>query len=164
MNIILLTHEHELNKKTNTGSIAVKHAANIVERIVWQRTTPSEKLVKLIDDGQALLLYPAQIAEKPCLEDQKTDECRIKNFEYVVIIDSTWQQSRKIYNKSAYLQKMPKATLNTRQPSRYQLRRNQTQGGLCTIECIIEVLNAHGNSKLASHLVIEFDKLNSSAG
>ena len=149
MNIILLTHALELNKTTNTGSIAVKHASHIVDRIVWQRTNPNSKLVKLIDYKKALLLYPAQGTTGPLTEEHETEEHETENheiedFKHVVIIDSTWQQSRKIFNKSPYLKKMPTATLSAPQPSKYKLRRNQVQGGLCTIECVIEVLKLGG--------------------
>ena len=55
---------------------------------------------------------------------------------------------------------MPTATLNAPQPSKYKLRRNQTQGGLCTIECVIEVLKLGGEFTLASNLDLEFAKFN----
>lgn len=170
MNIILLTHTLELNKTTNTGSIAVKHASHIVDRIVWQRTNPNSKLVKLIEDKKALLLYPAKGTTDPLTEnfeidereigERETENHKIEDFEHVVIIDGTWQQSRKIFNKSPYLKKMPTATLNAPQPSKYKLRRNQTQGGLCTIECVIEVLKLSGEITLASNLDFEFAKFN----
>ena len=168
MNIILLTHALELNKTTNTGSIAVKHAGHIVDRIVWQRTIPNSKLVKLIDYKKALLLYPAKGTTDPLtehfdLEEHETENRGIEDFEHIVIIDSTWQQSRKIFNKSPYLRKMPTATLSAPQPSKFKLRRNQTQGGLCTIECVIEVLKLGGEFTLASNLDIEFAKFNKSS-
>ena len=168
MNIILPTHALELNKATNTGSIAVKHASHIVDRIVWQRTNPDSKLVKLIEYKKALLLYPAKGTTDPLtkglrIEEHGMEEHEIEDFENIVIIDSTWQQSRKIFNKSPYLKKMPTATLSAPQPSKFKLRRNQTQGGLCTIECVIEVLKLGGEFTLASNLDIEFAKFNKSS-
>ena len=60
MNILLLTHERELNKPTNTGSIALQNSDGVMERILWQRKNPSRELVKLIDNNDALLLYPGE--------------------------------------------------------------------------------------------------------
>jgi DTW domain-containing protein YfiP len=44
--------------------------------------------------------------------------------------------------------------------SSYKLRGNQPKGGLCTIECIIEVLRIKGQHKLASELALKFDLFN----
>ena len=152
MKIYLLTHEQEPGKATNTGSIALDYAKTVVEKIVWQRTSPDKTLVKLISNNKALLLYPK--------EDKLTGS--IADFENLIIIDSTWQQARKIYNKSQYLKQMPHATIRSAAASRYQLRRNQIDGGLCTIECVIEALKIKGENKLAETLNIEFDKFNQS--
>jgi len=146
MKIYLLTHERELTRKNNTGSIALKYASNIVERIIWHRVSPNPKLVSLINNDDALLLHPGK--------DATTDN--FDNYGSIIIIDSTWQESRKIFNKSPYLKRAPVATLRTDEASRYTLRRNQIQGGFCTIECIIEVLKIKGEDKMANRLELEF--------
>ena len=103
MKIYLLTHEQETGKATNTGKIALENAKTVVERIVWQRTNPNETLIRLINDKEALLLYPT--------EDTETGS--IADFENLIIIDSTWQQARKIYNKSQYLKQIPQANIRS---------------------------------------------------
>ncbi len=160
MKIILLTHKLELNKTTNTGLIAVKHASHVVKRILWQRTTPNNYLLDLIDNNEALLLYPVRDLDAPGFNEHKSEDHRIENFDNIVIIDGTWQQSRKIFNKSPYLKKMPMASFGATHSSKYILRRNQIEGGLCTIECVIEVLKLVGDIDLASSLDIEFSKFN----
>jgi len=150
MKIYLLTHEQETGKATNTGKIALENAKTVVERIVWQRTNPNETLIRLINNKEALLLYPT--------EDTETGS--IADFENLIIIDSTWQESRKIYNKSQYLKKMPHATIKLPAESAYKLRRNQVDGGLCTIECVIEVLKVKDKNDLAEKLAIEFWRFN----
>ena len=119
MKIFLLTHELELNKATNTGAIAIKHAGDTIEKILWQRVNPNKQLAELIDNNQALLLYPAE-------ESAAAD---IKDYDNIVIIDGTWQQSRKIFNKSTYLKKMPAATLKATEPSKYYLGAIRSLGG-----------------------------------
>ena len=160
MKIILLTHELELNKTTNTGLIAVKYANHIVKRILWQRTNPNNYLVDLIDNNEALLLYPVKDLDAPDFNEYNSEGHRIEDFDYIVIIDGTWQQSRKIFNKSPYLKKMPMASLGAKHSSKYILRRNQVEGGLCTIECVMEVLKLIGYIDLAASLDIEFSKFN----
>ncbi len=75
-------------------------------------------------------------------------------------INSTWQEAQKIFNQSAYLKNAQQFTLNTTNNSLYKLRANQPKGGLCTIECIIEVLKLKGQHKLASTLFLKFQQFN----
>ena len=57
MKIILLTHERELHRATNTGNLAIENTNNIVERIVWERVNPSKVITQLIENNEAALLY-----------------------------------------------------------------------------------------------------------
>ena len=98
MKIFLLTHEREIDRATNTGSIAIKHSNDIVERILWQRLNPNKDILKLIDNNEALLLYSKG--------DTDTAQSMVHDYENIIIIDSTWQESQKIVNKSHYLEKM----------------------------------------------------------
>jgi DTW domain-containing protein YfiP len=150
MKIYLLTHERELDRKSNTGQLALEPANSVVERVVWERVKPNQQLLKLIDTEQALLIYTKGDGQNAAIED----------FENIIIIDSTWQEALKIFNKSPYLKKMPRALLETPQNSQYKLRRNQPVGGLCTIECIIEILKAKGKDALAGQLALEFEQFN----
>ena len=58
MKFILLTHERELIKGTNTGRLVKDILGNDAEIIVWKRKEPDERLVKLLALKQAALLYP----------------------------------------------------------------------------------------------------------
>jgi len=150
MKIYLLTHERELDRKSNTGQLAIEPANSVVERVVWERVKPNKQLLKLIDTEQALLIYTKGDGKNAAIED----------FENIIIIDSTWQEAQKIFNKSPYLKKMPRALIETQGNSQYKLRRNQPAGGLCTIECIIEILKVKGKDELAEQLALEFEQFN----
>ena len=84
----------------------------------------------------------------------------VEAYENIIIIDSTWQEANKIFNQSAYLKSAPQFTLKTTNDSLYKLRANQPKGGLCTIECIIEVLRLKGQDKLAAELSLKFEQFN----
>ena len=150
MKIFLLTHEREFSRKTNTGQLAVGPSAGIVERVLWKRLEPDKRLLALMESRQALLIYTKGDAAQSDLVD----------FDNIIIIDGTWQESQKIYNKSPYLKIAPQAMLNITKRSEYRLRRNQPDGGLCTIECIIEILKVKGNHPLAEQLESEFELFN----
>lgn len=150
LNIILLTHERELQRTTNTGAIALNIAGESVQRIMWERTKPNQHLLDLLANQKALLLYPT---------DESTN-VELIDFGTIIIIDSTWQEAQKIFNKSPYLKSAPKAFLNTTTESSFTLRRNQIAGGLCTIECIIELYKIKGLTELAEKLTSAFEQFN----
>jgi DTW domain-containing protein YfiP len=162
MKIILLTHERELQRATNTGSIALEYANGLVERIIWQRVNPDSSLIRLIENNEAVLLYSnknsslAETSEQPLT----SVSVNIEDYDNIIIIDSTWQEAQKIFNQSLYLKSAPQFTLQVTNRSLYKLRANQPKGGLCTIECIIEVLRLKGQIDKAAELSLEFEKFN----
>ncbi len=154
MKIFLLTHERELHRGTNTGSLAIDDSNEIVERLLWERVNPNKELTRLIENNEAVLLYSkGESSEAESL-------AVIEEYDNIIIIDGTWQESKKIFNQSAYLKNAPQFTLKTANDSLYKLRANQPKGGLCTIECIIEVLKIKGQNKMASELSLKFDQFN----
>lgn len=151
MKIFLLTHERELLRATNTGDLAKNVAPEIVERITWTRNTPNPSLLDAINHENTVLLYPVDDA----------DTAPIESFENIILLDATWQEARKMFNRSPYLQDLPKAHLQPRQVSQYQLRRNQPEGGLCTAECVVEILMAKNHIDIAERLETAFTLFNS---
>ncbi|MFN4152497.1 MAG: DTW domain-containing protein, partial [Candidatus Sericytochromatia bacterium] len=57
-----------------------------------------------------------------------------------ILIDGTWNQARKIFRKSTYLDKLPMLSLNIDKKSQYLLRRASQDTHLCTAEVGIELL------------------------
>jgi DTW domain-containing protein YfiP len=76
-----------------------------------------------------------------------------------VILDATWQQAKKMYRQSSYLQKADKIALDQAPVSRFQRRRNQRDGGLCTAECVIELLKS-AEDELHTKLEYSFSSFN----
>lgn len=65
-----------------------------------------------------------------------------------------------MYRQSPYLQSLARVELQTEQDSAFRLRRNQRQGGLCTLECIAAVWQDLGGdySIAARRLLSEFNQ------
>ena len=147
MNIFLLTHQRERFKKTNTGSLVVEVLGEKARVVVWDRVAPDPDLIRIIDEGSIALLYPSA-------DSQLVSE--VSNIENYIIIDGTWQEAQKIYNRSPYLKGLSAVKIPENRSSVYNLRRNQREGCLCTAECAIEILNAGGFSKLANDLQSAF--------
>lgn len=150
MKITLLTHERELDRKTNTGTLALEHCGDLVERLIWARREPERALVGAIERGEAALVYPGEGAAPERLQD----------FPQVILIDATWQEARKIYNRSPYLKTAPRVAIQADSASSYRLRRNQPDGGLCTAECVIEILRRCGEDAAAERLESAFSQFN----
>jgi DTW domain-containing protein YfiP len=149
MKIILLTHQRERLKKTNTGSLVVEVLGDDVRIIVWDRVFPDHGLLETIGEGSIALLYPSA-------DSQFVSE--VSDYQNYIIIDGTWQEAQKIYNRSPYLKGLPAVKIPTDKPSAYNLRRNQREGGLCTAECAIELLASTGFSTEANDLQLAFSK------
>jgi DTW domain-containing protein YfiP len=166
MKIILLSHERELSKTSNTGQLALDLFAGLLERVVWSRVNPDAGLLELLEQAKTVLIYPDDSSA-----DKGTDNMHgkhtpprtavnIADFDNMIIIDSTWQEARKIYNRSPYLKAAPKASLKSKRPSAYTLRRNQREGGLCTAECVIELFRQKGLVAQADELEAVFVEFN----
>lgn len=154
MKIILLTHERELTKGTNTGRLVKDILGDNAEVIVWKRKEPDERLVNILALKQAALLYPNLESESEASSHKQ------KNFDYLVILDATWQEARKMFNRSSYLNQAEKVSLTISKPSEFKLRRNQIEGGLSTVECVIELLRRDNNMQAATLLEDAFRTFN----
>ncbi|WP_415774897.1 tRNA-uridine aminocarboxypropyltransferase [Shewanella oncorhynchi] len=185
MQIILLTHERELTRKTNTGQLALAAFPEVVKSIVWSRTAPDNDLVAMLASQQAKLLFPASDTEpaeptghnsldrdlaEPSLSNaqallvpaQSTVIAAQRMPSQVVILDATWQEARKMLRQSPYLKTAARVSLPPLMPeSAFILRRNQQEGGLCTAECIIALWRQCGRAEQATLLASLFTELNS---
>jgi len=94
-----------------------------------------------------VLLWPDDTSVTPLnpsdMPQRSQYDCTSNELQLVVIIDATWQDARKIVNRSDYLQALPRVGLIPNFESK-GVRRNQREGGLSTCECVAEVLRAQG--------------------
>jgi len=148
MQLILLTHSREIQKTSNTGQL-ISRVMPDVKTIIWQRTEPDQALLKLIAEGETALVFQ---------QENSISSNNISQYKHFILIDSTWQEARKIYNRSPYLHDLPCIQFPTGKQSRYNLRRNQLDGGLCTAECAIELFNIAGLNEQAELLEKEFSR------
>ena len=147
MKITLLTHFKEFPKKSNTGRLVLDILGSSAEQVRWDRTTPPAALLKEIEVGDVALIYPG------ASDEPEIDLSDVRQF---IIIDGTWHEARKIHQRSNYLQGVRRISLKTVHKSRYNLRKNQKESGLCTAECVIEILRRTGNNTLADQLEEHF--------
>jgi DTW domain-containing protein YfiP len=142
-NILLLMHPNELTRDTNTGQLLEQCQLNI-ERVIWDRKQPPEELlVRLADPSlYPVLLFPSE--ESVTLEHVAIQSQQQTKNPLFIILDATWQEARKMINKSRWLESIPTMALSASADSQYQLRRNQQQGNLCTFEVAAHLLGQLG--------------------
>ena len=138
--LVLLTHENELSRDTNTGKL-LEQSIQQCQSFVWQRKTPPEELIALLEDKalQPFLLFPSGNS----IECQQAVSSVAGNRKPLfIILDGTWQEAKKMLNKSAWLNTIPQVHLDITTESSYTLRRNQDSGHLWTCEGGTELLKS----------------------
>jgi DTW domain-containing protein YfiP len=151
-----LTHENERTRKTNTGQW-LKKSLSTTSVHMWQRTHVCHKLKAMLENElyQAYLLFPGE-ESKPVAKAVNQSITNNKQ-PLFIILDGTWQEAKKMLRKSPWLQDLPQVHIDSNEESRYQLRRNQQAGHLCTLEVGCELLKQVGCSEQAECLLRYFD-------
>lgn len=155
--LALLMHENEQQRDTNTGQWLLKSLPTSTSVHIWQRKSPCSALIELLnnDQYQPYLLFPHD--ESVPVSQASLQANKAAKVPLFIILDGTWQEAKKMLRKSTWLKNLPLAHITTTQASNYQLRRNQADGHLCTLEVGCEVLKALGEERQSELLLSFFD-------
>ena len=143
MKFTLLTHAREFGKRSNTGRVVLDVLGSAAEQVRWDRAHPSARLLEEIKGGGVALIYPGT-------PDAKGGD--LAGIRQVILIDATWREARWIHQRSPYLHMLRRISLKTVEKSVYNLRKNQKESGLCTAECVMEILRRTGDISRAEQL------------
>ena len=129
----LLMANIEPLKPSNTGWLIADVVADTFA-FGWTRTEVDPALVALLNDPQwqAYVVFPAAFADDARVVHEVTPVAHKRPL--FILLDGTWDEARKMFRKSPYLQTLPVLSLNPEQRSRYTLRRAQSENHLCTAE------------------------------
>ncbi|WP_353141010.1 tRNA-uridine aminocarboxypropyltransferase [Limnohabitans sp.] len=131
--ICLLMADIEPLKPSNTGWLIADVVADTFA-FGWARTEVDPALLVLLSNPQwqPYVVFPAEfaVAERVVHEVTHTTDKR----PLFILLDGTWDEARKMFRKSPYLQNFPVLSLHPKQLSRYTLRRAQNEAHLCTAE------------------------------
>ncbi|OOE47009.1 tRNA-uridine aminocarboxypropyltransferase [Salinivibrio kushneri] len=168
---VLVMHEDEAARQSNTGKL-VKAALPHTQIEIWQRKQPPQALLDswARADVSPWLLFPSDDAvpadrlfadavrsiscadgSVSCAKTLATTDAPHAPLQFVVL-DATWQQARKMLNKSPWLHRLPRVSLPSTAASQYTLRRNQPEGHLCTSEAVSALLRSQGDVDAATQL------------
>lgn len=158
LHIALLMHENELDRETNTGKWLLQSLATSSAH-VWKRTEPCTNLMALMasQEYDPYLLFPSDKSIDISEIKRQQEQATTNSTPLFIILDGTWQEAKKMLRKSPWLQGLPQVHLEPTRVSTYQLRRNQQQGHLCTLEVCCELLDAVGEPNSSEQLLVFFE-------
>ncbi|MDP5255717.1 MULTISPECIES: tRNA-uridine aminocarboxypropyltransferase [unclassified Vibrio] len=139
----LLIHENEHQRPTNTGQFWHQCVPQS-SMAIWQRKQIPLNLAQYLKrpDLQPVVVYPT---EQALSETQWFSTQRDPNLTPLyILLDGTWQEAKKIHNRSTWLAHLPRLSLSDLPSSDFRLRRNQQEGHLCTFEVGMELAVKHG--------------------
>lgn len=163
--IVLLMHDQEILKPTNTGRLLADCFPENCHAFQWSRTEPDIELQTLLENPfrQCFILFPGEFRNdrEVVLSPTKSDLDTIcgSKTPTVLILDGTWKQARKMY-LSKWLQTVPTLSLEPSTLANYRLRTAPKAHQLSTAEAGIMVLNAFEQHKQANLLARYFDLFN----
>ena len=152
--VCLLMADIEPLKPTNTGWLI----ADVVPDTFafgWARTEADPALLALLADPawEPLVVFPGEYAApgRAVVADVGPPEATGRRPLFIVL-DATWNEARKMFRKSPYLERFPVLSLRPEQVSNYILRRSRRDDHFCTSEVAALCLDLAGDVRAARTL------------
>ncbi|MBU1221946.1 DTW domain-containing protein [Myxococcota bacterium] len=131
---------HLLKQTLSDARLFVRNSLGIIEN--------SETF--LAEDFENIVLFPADHAIP--LENMVFHKPV-----HLIIPDGSWNQAKKMYRKDPILSTLRAVSITPRGPSRYFLRRQGRENGLCTYEAVACALGILEGEKVYSHMMAQFE-------
>ncbi|MGL5948812.1 MAG: tRNA-uridine aminocarboxypropyltransferase [Aeromonas sp.] len=141
----LLMYDSEPMKPSNTGRLIADVLPDSTWAFLWSRTQPAPELLALLADltWQPYVVFVASEKAPERLTQQVTLAPGKKPL--FILLDGTWPEARKMFNKSPYLDKFPVLSIVPEQLSTYGMRVAPDAQQLATAEvaaCVLELAHA----------------------
>lgn len=157
----LLMGDIEALKPSNTGWLI----ADLVPdtwAFTWERTRVDDRLLALLDDPQwqPFVVFPGDLVAPPRVVTDRVDGdalARSDRRPLFVLLDGTWPEARKMFNKSPYLARFPVLSLHPGTASSYRLRRSNREDHFCTAEVAALCLALSGEPRAGQLLAAWLD-------
>ncbi|MGL6627594.1 tRNA-uridine aminocarboxypropyltransferase [Aeromonas jandaei] len=138
----LLMYDSEPMKPSNTGRLIADVLPDTTWAFLWSRTEPHPELLALLADPawQPYVVFPACEKEPARLTSEVVLAPGKKPL--FILLDGTWPEARKMFNKSPYLDGFPVLAIKPDALSTYGMRVANSEEHLCTAEvaaCVLEV-------------------------
>ena len=144
-------HDVEPLKPSNTGWL-IADVLSDTQAFSWSRVEVDPALIALLDDPQfqPYIVFPGEFVEPQRVTLQVAPAPGKRPL--FILLDATWNEARKMFRKSPYLDRFPVLSLTSDQLSRYKLRRSKRDDHFCTAEVAALCLELAGDQRAASAL------------
>ncbi len=134
--VLLVTHQKELKRTTNTGRLALKILLNSNMRQRGIKGDPLNLKEDLKGDYQSLLLYPSKDAQILTREFIS----KIKKPIQLIVPDGNWRQASKVHTRHNELKDVPRVMLKDESQSINFIRKESKEDGMATMQAIAYAL------------------------
>lgn len=159
VDFVLLMHRDEILKPTNTGRLIADILPQNTFAFCWERQEPPAALALLLNDKQrvCVLVFPGENSQ-PINKLMTQSLCGQQRLT-LILLDGTWKQARKMYNRSDWLQHLACVSCQAIE-GHYRLRQAAHQGCLSTAEAAISLLQELEVTPAAEQLQTYFSLFN----
>lgn len=152
----LLMGDIEALKPSNTGWLIADLVVD-TWAFSWARTRVDPRLLVLLQDPQwqPFVVFPGEFVEPSRVVSQVLPPARDggqPKRPLFILLDGTWTEARKMFNKSPYLNRFPVLSLSPGTVSNYRLRRSTRNDHFCTAEVAALCLDLAGESRAGQML------------
>ncbi len=161
MQWLLLTHSTEAFKRNNSGFHVKKVLGRAVSIVFWQRKAQNliSEHPQVAAQSPVLLFPKAYVSNDEVVVSERIE--RLWQGRPFIIIDATWQQAKKMYRQSEWLQSLDVLSLPVEQDPvldgfEYRLRKGQKEGGCSTVEVVARTMALGGELREANSLLSYF--------
>jgi DTW domain-containing protein YfiP len=151
--VLIIQHPLEQKHPFNTGRMA--HLCLSNSELIVAETLSTIQMASILNTPSALL-YPSlpwlpntpeiepgiNLEIKPDINPVTKEPAVHRNIKQLIVIDATWNKSKKMLHLHPALQKLPRHHLKGNLSSNYQIRKTTVANGLSTLESIVKALNA----------------------
>jgi DTW domain-containing protein len=146
--IVLIMHQKEATKSTNSGRLLKLALQNCEVRIRGNKRRPLQCQDLLQEKPRPFLLFPCAQSKEISRELLRTLEAPLT----LIVPDGNWTQARKVGTREPGLRDLPRLHLPAGPPSQYRLRHSNDPSRLSTFEAVSRALGLIENTALQQNL------------
>jgi DTW domain-containing protein YfiP len=152
----VIIHRKERYLPSNTVNLLERNFADLNIIVRGEPDPDKREQINILDDHHPLFLYPSEDA----IELDENLLSTIKKPIQLIIPDGTWRQAKKFKRRDPLLENIACVKLVGKYQSRYTLRKQKYENGLCTYEAAAYALGIIESKELQEKMLEQFMVMN----
>nr|WP_086939366.1 tRNA-uridine aminocarboxypropyltransferase [Thaumasiovibrio occultus] len=152
---MLVMYDDEVLKPSNSGRL-IADVFDECFAFIWSRTNPDPDMLAVLGDEryQPYVIFPEEYAPERVATEITLESGKKPLF---ILLDGSWNEAKKMFRKSPYLNQFPLLSIQPEQASRFTLRESAKDNQLATAEVAARIVDLFGESANAQTLDLWFD-------